>query len=120
MPLMFPWYLACAVLAKTSLLGLGLLTLGLSLLALLVLRLFGGGLPDSTARSLRRSFRTSPYVHLGSYALLGLKLWLIDGWQDVPAFLLGHLVLHHAMSALIASILIVLSIRLYNQRVAAK
>lgn len=120
MPLMFPWYLACAVLAKTSLLGLGLLTLGLSLLALLVLRLFGGSLPDSTARSLRRIFKTSLYLHLGSYALLGLKLWLIDGWQDVPAFLLGHLVLHHAMSALIASILIILSIRLYNQRVAAK
>jgi hypothetical protein len=50
--------------------------------------------------------------------MLLTKLTLIDGWQDVPAFLLGHLVLHHAVSALIATILIIMTIRIYNHRSA--
>ena len=50
--------------------------------------------------------------------MLIVKMWLIEGWQDVPAFLLSHLVLHHAFSALIATVLIVLTIRIYNHRSA--
>lgn len=115
---MFPWYLASAVVAKTSLLGLGLLTLALCIVALIALRLFGAGLSQPLQQRIRQIFRTGLSLHLATYALLLSKMWLIDGWQDVPAFLLGHLVLHHAVSALIATVLIVMTIRIYNHRSA--
>lgn len=115
---MLPWYLASAVVAKTSLLGLGLLTLGLCIAALIALRWFGSGLGQPLQQRLRQIFRTGLYLHLATYAMLMTKLILIDGWQDVPAFLLGHLVLHHAVSALIATILIIMTIRIYNHRSA--
>lgn len=120
MPLMLPWYASCAVLAKTSLLGLGLVTLALAVVALLALRVFGQQLPVTTQQGLRRIFRCALYLHIGTYGLLILKLLLLmltdPTWQDVPTFVISHLFTHHVMSALIASVLIVLSIRLYNQR----
>lgn len=123
MPLMLPWYASCAVLAKTSLLGLGLVTLGLAVVALIALRLFGRQLPAATQAGLKRIFNCALYLHLGTYLLLLVKLGVAiamdSGWQDVPTFVISHLVTHHVMSALIASVLIVLSIRLYNKRHAA-
>jgi hypothetical protein len=115
---MIPWYLASAVVAKTSLLGLGAVTLLLCLLALLALRLFGGNLTAPLRHRIGQIFRTGLYLHLATYLMLIVKMWLIEGWQDVPAFLLSHLVLHHAFSALIATVLIVLTIRIYNHRSA--
>lgn len=113
---MLPWYLASAVVAKTSLLGLGSVTLACCIAALLALRWFGNSLSQPLQQRFRQIFRTGFYLHLATYALLLLKLTLIEGWQDVPAFFLGHLVLHHAVSALIATILIVMTIRIYNHR----
>ncbi len=113
---MLPWYLASAVVAKTSLLGLGLVTLGLCVAALLALRWFGHSLSQPLQQRFGQIFRTGLYLHLATYLLLFSKMWFIDGWQDVPAFLLGHLVMHHAVSALIATILIVMTIRIYNHR----
>jgi hypothetical protein len=113
---MLPWYLASAVVAKTSLLGLGLVTLGCCIAALLALRWFGTGLSQALQQRFRQIFRTALYLHLATYAMLLVKMTLIDGWQDVPAFVLGHLVLHHAVSALIATILILMTIRIYNHR----
>ncbi len=115
---MLPWYLASAVVAKTSLLGLGLVTLGLCVVALLALRWFGNHLSQPLQQRFGQIFRTGLYLHLATYLLLFSKMWFIDGWQDVPAFLLGHLVMHHAVSALIATILIVMTIRIYNHRSA--
>ncbi|TXH97605.1 MAG: hypothetical protein E6Q75_04215 [Rheinheimera sp.] len=115
---MLPWYLASAVVAKTSLLGLGLVTLACCIAALLALRWFGSGLSQPLQQRFRQIFRTGLYLHLATYALLLLKLTLIEGWQDVPGFFLGHLVLHHAVSALIATILIIMTIRIYNHRSA--
>lgn len=120
---MLPWYAGCAILAKTSLLGLGSVTLALAIVALLALRFFGRQLPAATQQGLRLVFKSALYLHIGTYVLLLVKLlvtMLTDpSWQDVSAFIISHLVTHHAMSALIATILIVLSIRLYNQRHAA-
>jgi hypothetical protein len=117
---MLPWYVSCGVLAKTSLLGLGLVTLGLAVVALIALRLFGRQLPAATQGGLKRIFKCALYLHIGTYLLLLIKLGFAiamdSGWQDVPTFIISHLVTHHVMSALIATVLIVLSIRLYNQR----
>ncbi len=115
---MIPWYLASAVVAKTSLLGLGAVTLLLCLLALLALRLFGGNLAAPLQRRIGQIFRTGLYLHLATYLMLLVKMWWIEGWQDVPAFLLSHLAMHHVFSALIATVLIVLTIRIYNHRSA--
>ena len=109
---MILWYITSAVIAKTSLLGFGMLTLGLCIAALIALRLFGSGLSQPLQQRFRQIFRTGLYLHLATYGLLLSKMWFIEGWQDVPAFFLGHLVLHHAVSALIATILIVMTIGL--------
>lgn len=113
---MLPWYIASAVVVKTSLLGLGLVTLGLCVLALILLRLFGSHLSQQLQRRIGQIFRTGIYLHLAAYCMLLLKMLLIDGWQDVPAFIMGHLLMHHASSALIATILILMTIRIYNHR----
>jgi hypothetical protein len=113
---MIPWYIASAAVAKTSLLGLGAVTLLLCLVALLALRLFGGNLSQPLQHRIGQIFRTGLYLHLATYTMLLFKLWFIEGWQDVPAFILGHLFLHHAVSALIATVLIVMTIRIYNHR----
>lgn len=116
MPKILPWYLCCAVLIKTSLLGLGLVTIGLSVAALILLKIFGQTVETHSQQALRRIFKTSIQLHLATYALLITKLIWIDAWQDIPAFILGHLVMHHVMSALIATVLILLTVRVYNQR----
>lgn len=113
---MFPWYIASAVVVKTSLLGMALITLGLCFLALILLRLFGHNLSQPLQKRIAQIFRTGIYLHLAAYCMLLLKMLLIDGWQDVPAFIMGHLLMHHAVSALIATILILMTIRIYNHR----
>jgi hypothetical protein len=115
---MLPWYLASAVVAKTSLLGLGAITLLLCVLALIAMKILGQHLSRPLQQRIAQIFRIGIYLHLSTYLLLIIKLLFIDGWQDVPAFLLGHLVLHHAVSALIGAILIVMTIRIYNHRSA--
>ncbi|WP_306518127.1 hypothetical protein [Rheinheimera sp.] len=113
---MLPWYIASAVVVKTSLLGLGLVTLGLCVIALVLLRLFGTNLSQPLQHRIGQIFRTGIYLHLAAYLLLLLKMLFIDGWQDVPAFMMGHLLMHHASSALIATILLLMTIRIYNHR----
>lgn len=120
MPVMFPWYASCALLVKTSLLGFGLLTIGLALVALLALRLFASALPSTTRQRLKQLFKTALYLQLAAYGAVALKLvyalWSDASWHDIPSFLLSHYVMHHALSALSATLLILLTIRLYNHR----
>jgi len=120
MPLMLPWYAACAVLVKTSLLGLGVVTIGLAVIALVALRLRAAGLPTTTHQGLRRVFKAALWLHVAAYGVLVGKLiiaMLSDAsWQDIPTFIISHLVMHHVMSGISATLLIVLTIRLYNQR----
>jgi len=113
---MLPWYFASAVVVKTSLLGLGGISLLLSCLALIALKVFSNHVAAPLKQRIAQIFRTALFLHLSVYALLLIKLSLIDGWQDVPAFLLGHLVLHHAFSAFIGAIVLVMTIRIYNHR----
>lgn len=74
MPVMLPWYISCAILAKTSLLGLGAITIGLAIVALLALRFLAHALDYSTRRQLNRVFKTALWLHLAAYALLLVKL----------------------------------------------
>ncbi len=120
MPVMLPWYVSCAILAKTSLLGLGAITIGLAIVALLALRFLAHALDYSTRRQLNRVFKMALWLHLAAYALLLVKLCFAllgdTSWQDIPTFIISHLVMHHVLSALCATVLIVMTIRLYNQR----
>lgn len=120
MPIILPWYAACAVLAKTSLLGLGVLTIVLACLAMIAHRLFADSLPLGSQLRLKTIFKTAIWLQLAVYLLLVVKLIVAvamdSSWQDIPTFILSHLVMHHVMSALIATVLIVLTIRLYNHR----
>lgn len=120
MPVMLPWYASCAILAKTSLLGLGAITIVLAFTALLALRFFGKSLEFSTRRQLNRVFKTAVWMQVAAYGLLLLKLcWALLGdtsWRDIPSFFISHLVMHHVLSALTATVLIVLTIQLYNLR----
>ncbi|HAT42688.1 MAG TPA: hypothetical protein DCS87_13325 [Rheinheimera sp.] len=120
MPVMLPWYASCALLAKTSLLGLGAVTIGLAVVALVALRFFARTLDFSTRRQLNRLFKTALWLHLAAYGLLLGKLCLAllgdTSWRDIPSFVVSHLVMHHLLSGLSATVLIVMTIRLYNQR----
>lgn len=120
MPVMLPWYASCAILAKTSLLGLGAVTIGLALVALLALRFLANALDFSTRRQLNRVFKTALWLHVAAYGLLLVKLGVAlvgdSSWQDIPTFIISHFVMHHVLSAFSGAVVIVMTIRLYNQR----
>lgn len=107
-------FILTAILIKTSLLGLGLLSVGLALLALLVLKLNLLNLNETLHKRFAFKFKLVVFAHLGAYGLLILKLTFIDGWNDVPAFIVSHLITHHVLCALIAGTLTWLAIGTYN------
>ncbi|WP_259587907.1 hypothetical protein [Shewanella baltica] len=64
----------------------------------------------------RRLFITGAALHLLVYIGLITKLFLIDSLEDLPTFLISHLVFHHIISAAIAATLTFLAIRIYLQQ----
>ncbi|WP_105255508.1 hypothetical protein [Pseudoalteromonas sp. T1lg75] len=110
---MWLYIILCLILVKTSLLGLGMLSIVLALLGLLLLRL-GLGQPRPWAhRRAAKIFKLALGLHCLVYALLLVKLLLLESWEEVPMFIASHLVLHHMMAAFIGATLIFMLIRSY-------
>ncbi|WP_339143777.1 hypothetical protein [Pseudoalteromonas galatheae] len=102
------------VLIKTSLLGLGSVSILLSVVFTVALHLNLPALPVNAKSKFIKSFRFALFAHLLGYLLLLSKLLFIAGWQDVPMFIASHLVMHHIWSGLIAAILTFFTIMKYQ------
>ncbi|MBR8842099.1 hypothetical protein [Pseudoalteromonas sp. JC3] len=106
------------VLIKTSLLGLGLVSIVLSTVFILALHLNIPTLSTNAKSEFIKSFKFVTFSHLLGYLLLLGKLLFIDGWQDVPMFIASHLIMHHIWSGLIAAILTLTTILKYQTLIA--
>ncbi|WP_010607367.1 hypothetical protein [Pseudoalteromonas maricaloris] len=106
------------VLIKTSLLGLGLVSIVLSTIFILALHLNIPTLSTNAKSEFIKSFKFVTFSHLLGYLLLLGKLLFIDGWQDVPMFIASHLIMHHIWSGLIAAILTLTTILKYQTLIA--
>ena len=106
------------VLIKTSLLGLGVVSIVLSVAFIVALHLNLPALPVNAKSKFIKSFKFVLFAHLLGYSLLVSKLLLIDGWQDVPMFIASHLLMHHIWSGLIAAILTLTTILKYQTFIA--
>ncbi|MFC3032421.1 hypothetical protein ACFOEE_07820 [Pseudoalteromonas fenneropenaei] len=106
-------FIMVAVLVKTSLLGLGLLTLVFASIAMLCNRFNLMRLDNKTQQRFQRIFKTALGLHLLAYFGLIIKLWWIEGWQDIPAFIVSHLIFHHVLCAVVAGTLTLMAIRVY-------
>ncbi|KJY83811.1 hypothetical protein CWB89_12630 [Pseudoalteromonas piscicida] len=106
------------VLIKTSLLGLGVVSIVLSTVFILALHLNIPALSANAKNQFVKSFKLVLFAHLLGYLLLVSKLLLIDGWQDVPMFIASHLIMHHIWSGLIAAILTLTTILKYQTFIA--
>ncbi|MCG7564774.1 hypothetical protein MHM95_00490 [Pseudoalteromonas sp. CnMc7-15] len=110
---MWFYVILAVVLIKTSLLGLGVVSMAIALCAWLLLRLGVVAIHPSMKQGFRRLFKVALLLHLSVYVALILKLLLIDSFDDIPAFIVGHLLIHHLMSAVIGATVIFMLIRRY-------
>lgn len=92
-------FILSAILIKTSLLGLGWISIGIGLGGYLFCRFYHMNLADLLLKKFKQLFITGAILHLLLYLGLIVKLFLIDSLEDIPAFLISHLVYHHALIA---------------------
>ncbi|KZN36763.1 hypothetical protein N480_15955 [Pseudoalteromonas luteoviolacea S2607] len=108
-------YILAAILVKTSLLGLGSVSIILSIFALLIMGINRLNLSSSARAKFKRIFKVALAGHLLAYLGLLVKVLLIDGAEDIPALIVSHFVLHHVLCALVAGTITYLTLRLYTQ-----
>ncbi|MFV0595232.1 hypothetical protein [Shewanella sp.] len=106
-------FLLSAILIKTSLLGLGGVSIGIGIGGYLFCRYYPINLAARLVQKFKRLFITGAILHLLLYLGLIVKLFLIDSLEGIPAFLISHLVFHHALCALIAATLTFMAIGIY-------
>ena len=98
-------FIVAIILIKLSLLGLGMLSILAAALCLFLQKSNLVKLPTLIANRFKKKFKFVITAHCSIYALFILKLFLVDGIEDVPGFIASHLILHHAVSAVVAGIL---------------
>lgn len=108
-------FILVLILIKTSLMGLGLLSIGLASFALITIKTRLLRLDEALQTRFTTKFKLVIYAHLVTYLLLVLKLSFLEGWHDVPAFIASHLVMQHVISASIAGILTWQTISTYQR-----
>lgn len=125
-------YLAAIVLIKTSLLGLGLISLAVACGALLFMRVTQRrffamssaeplhhhsrlGHPRLASSETRAAFllvfKTGAVLHIIPYIVMVIKLMSLEEAKDLVTMGISHLLLHHLFSALIAAVLTILTLR---------
>ncbi|OHU86809.1 MULTISPECIES: hypothetical protein [Pseudoalteromonas] len=95
-------YILLAATIKTSLLGLGVASLIISISALILIKFAFFNMPAYQHKHFARAFKIATFTHLSAYGLLIAKFTLLDGLQDIPAFIASHLIVHHILCAGIA------------------
>ncbi|QYJ72283.1 hypothetical protein K0H59_04285 [Shewanella sp. FJAT-51649] len=106
-------FMLSAILIKTSLLGLGWISIGIGLGGYLFCRYYRLNLAARLVQKFKRLFITGAILHLLLYLGLIVKLFLIDSIEDIPTFFISHLVFHHALCALIAAALTFMAVGVY-------
>ncbi|MGL5148485.1 MAG: hypothetical protein ACRC7Q_13480 [Plesiomonas shigelloides] len=107
------YFVVAAAIIKLSLLGLGSMALLLSAVALMLANSKLTQLDAPLRHRFIRVFAAATLLHLAVYGLLVTKLFLMEGVNDIPAFFISHLLMHHVLSALIAGILTLMTIGVY-------
>jgi hypothetical protein len=108
-------YIITAVLIKLSILGLGMLSIITAFVGLLLLKVMNKKLSELLINRLSKKFKIALWGHISVYIAFIGKMILINDFNDIPAFLASHLVIHHVASGLIAATLMTMSLRTYNQ-----
>ncbi|MBQ4812239.1 hypothetical protein J8M20_12860 [Pseudoalteromonas luteoviolacea] len=108
-------YILVAILVKTSLLGLGVVSILLSIFALCVMSINKLPISELVRQKFKRVFKVALAGHMCAYLSLLVKALFIDGVQDIPAFIVSHLVLHHILCAFVAGVVTFLTLRVYAQ-----
>ena len=106
-------FMLSAILIKTSLLGLGWISIGIGTGGYLFCRYYRFNLAARLVQKFKRLFITGAILHLLLYLGLIVKLFLIDSIEDIPAFFISYLVFHHALCALIAAALTFMAVGVY-------
>ncbi|WP_105167701.1 hypothetical protein [Pseudoalteromonas sp. T1lg23B] len=106
-------YILLAITIKTSLLGLGMVSLLISLIALLFIKFIAADMPEYHTKRFARAFKVAVFAHLSAYGLLIIKLAFVDGLRDIPAFIASHLIIHHILSGAIAGGLTLYGIKIF-------
>lgn len=109
------FFIITAIVIKLSILGLGVISILVSVLAILLLRFTACRIPNNLERRFAKKFKIALLAHISVYALFIAKLVFVDNLQDLPAFIASHLIVHHIASGLIAATLVFMSIKTYNQ-----
>ncbi|MGI2208651.1 hypothetical protein ACROAD_10240 [Shewanella baltica] len=113
-------FILSGVLNKTSLLGLGWISIAIGLSGYLLCRWFNFNFDIKLIDKFRRLFITGAALHLLVYIGLITKLFLIDSLEDLPTFMISHLVFHHIISAAISAVLTFMAIGIYLQQQKVK
>ncbi|MCF2856396.1 hypothetical protein L1286_02850 [Pseudoalteromonas sp. SMS1] len=108
-------YIFAAILIKTSLLGLGLVSIMVCFCAMLILTFNRPRIVSTIRAKFLRLFKIALFGHISAYLGLLIKAYFIDGVEDIPAFIVGHFVLHHILCAIVAGTVTILTLRLYTQ-----
>lgn len=106
-------YILVIALIKTSLLGLGIISISVAMLAILILKFAPLGIPEVSKKQFKRVYKIALFGHLSAYIGLIVKAFFIDGIEDIPTFIVSHLVLHHLLCAAIAGIATFMSLRIF-------
>lgn len=106
-------FIAAIAVIKSSLMGLGGLALMLSLLAWVLVKSGVTGLAPALKQRFGRLFALGALLHTAVYMALVAKLFFIEGFEDIPTFLLSHLLLHHIVCAIIAGVLTLFTVGVY-------
>ncbi len=107
------YFLTAIAIIKISLMGFGSIALLVSGTAWLVAKAEFTGVNSALRHKFARVFAMGATLHLLVYAGLIAKLFFIDALEDIPAFLLSHLLMHHVMCALIAGVLTLMTVSVY-------
>ena len=108
-------YIITAVLIKLSILGFGILSVVTAFIGLLLLKVMHKKLSEWLINRFRKKFKIAVWGHISVYIVFMGKMIFIDDFSDIPTFFASHLVIHHMASGLIATTLIIMSFRTYNQ-----
>ncbi|WP_010364791.1 hypothetical protein [Pseudoalteromonas citrea] len=101
-------------LIKTSLLGLGLISILIATLSLFIIKKLS--LSHDLTLAFTKIYNIALYGHLSLYAILCIKLLFFNDVTDIPAFIAGHLIIHHILSGLTSVLLMFFTIKLYVNR----
>ncbi|MDK1287324.1 hypothetical protein [Pseudoalteromonas umbrosa] len=85
----------------------------LAALALLIIKYAPLKMVQTTKNQFKKIYLVVLFGHLSAYIGLLIKAFFIDGVEDIPTFIVSHLVLHHILCALVAGVTTFMALRIF-------